>query len=124
MTRVNWYKPSAYNEPQKHLFHREARQRLKALARELCLPPGTYAIRSNKGGIAVSGEAILHADRLYVQVLQPATGWDSGILIRTCKGRTDYTGGPNNHLALTWLDNIEGLAGYCHRILHRDGGNP
>src|SRR5271165_6273454 len=65
--------------------------------------------------IAVSGEITLHHERLYVQVCQPATGSDSGILIRSCKGRADYTGGPNNFVPLSCLDNIEALAGHCQR---------
>ncbi len=122
MKSIDWYKPCAYNEPQKHLFHREARKRLLALAEALCLPRHAYDVRSNKGGVAVSGEITLHVDTIYVQVCQPATGANSGILIRTCKGRKDYTGGPNNLVPLSYLDNIEGLAGYCQRVLEREGG--
>lgn len=124
MKTIDWYKPCAYNEPQKHLFHREARKRLHALAEALCLPRHAYDVRSNKGGVAVSGEVTLHADHIYVQVCQPATGADSGILIRTCKGRKDYTGGPNNFAPLSDLDNIERLAGNCQRVLAREGGRP
>jgi hypothetical protein len=124
MTKIDWYKPCTYNEPQKHLFHREARKCLQALAVALCLPRQAYDLRSNKGGIAVSGEITLHTGTLYVQVCQPATGWDSGVLIRTCKGRNDYTGGPNNFAPLRDLDGIERLAGHCQRVLARQGGRP
>jgi hypothetical protein len=124
MSNIDWYKSCAYNEPQKHLFHREAKKRLKALAETLGLPRASYDIRSNKAGIAVSGEITLHTDRLYVQVCQPATGCDSGILIRTCKGRKDYTGGRNHFTPLRCLDDIEKLAGFCHRILSCEGGRP
>ena len=124
MKPIDWYKPCAYNEPQKHLFHREARKRLKALAEALSLPREAYDIRSNKGGVAVSGEITLHTDDLYVQVCQPATGADSGILIRTCKGRKDFTGGPNNFAPLSYLNELAGLAGYCQRVLDREGGRP
>ena len=96
MKTIDWYQSCAYNEPKKHLFHSEARKRLKALAEALNLPREAYDIRSNKGGVAVSGEITLHTENLYVQVCQPATGADTGILIRTCKGRKDFTGGPNN----------------------------
>jgi hypothetical protein len=44
--------------------------------------------------------------------------------IRTCKGRKDYTGGPNNFAPLSTLDNIEALAGYCQRVLDREGARP
>ncbi len=53
MANFDWTKPCAYNEPQKHLFHREARKRLQALAEELFLPRHSYSIRSNKAGLAV-----------------------------------------------------------------------
>ena len=51
----------------------------------------------------MSGEVTLHADRLYVQVSQPATGRDTGILFRSCEGRRDYVGGPNNFASLDLL---------------------
>ena len=63
-------------------------------------------MRSNRGGVAVSGEVTLHGQNLYVQICQPATGHDSGILIRTCEGRKDYTGGANNFAPLSLLDNL------------------
>ena len=121
---MNWYTPCAYNDAQKRSFHATGRKRLKALAAALDFKTGTYDVRSNHGGVAVSGEVTLHGEKLYVQISQPATGADSGILIRTCKGRKDYTGGPNNFLPLSWLDQIEALAGYCQRILDREGGRP
>jgi hypothetical protein len=124
MTKIDWYKRCAYDDGQKRRFHAEAKKRLKELARQLRLPPGAYDVRSNNGGIAVSGEVTLHHDALYVQISQPATGTDSGILIHTCKGRKDYTGGPNNFAPLSTLDNIEALAGYCQRVLDREGARP
>jgi hypothetical protein len=39
-----------------------------------------------------------------------------GILIRTCKGRKDYTGGPNHFVALTMLDDIPALAAAVRAI--------
>jgi hypothetical protein len=124
MTKIDWYKSCAYNEPQKHLLHREARKRLQQLAVALCLPRHSYDLRSNKAGVAVSGEITLHGETLYVQISQPATGADSGVLIRTCQGRKDFTGGPNHFLPLSALDGIERLAGDCHRLLSRKGGRP
>jgi hypothetical protein len=60
--------------------------------------------------IAVSGEVTLHSDRLYVQVSQPATGHDSGILFRICEGREDYVGGANNFSSLDLLSQPKELA--------------
>lgn len=121
---MNWYTPCAYNDAQKRSFHATGRKRLHALATALGFETGSFDLRSNQGGIAVSGEVTLHHDRLYVQVCQPATGADSGILIRPCKGRKDYMGGPNNFAPLSTLDNIEALAGYCQRVLDREGARP
>jgi hypothetical protein len=73
-----------------------ARRLLLALAAVLGFAPCAFDLRSNEGGIAVSGEVTLHADRLYVQTSQPATGNDTGILFRRCEGRRDDVGGVNN----------------------------
>jgi hypothetical protein len=60
--------------------------------------------------IAVSGEATLHADHLYVQASQPATGSNTGILFRSCEGRRDDIGGPNHFASLDLLHDPGGLA--------------
>ena len=60
--------------------------------------------------IAVSGEITLHADWLYVQVSQPATGSDTGILFRSCRHRHDYIGGVNNFASLDLLHRPKELA--------------
>ena len=117
---MNWSKPCAYDEAQKRAFHAAGRRRLKDLAKQLGFPPGSYNVRSNKGGVAVSGEVSLHYGELYVQICQPATGWDSGILIRTCKGRKDYTGGRNHFAPLSWLDDIPQLAHRCRAVMSEE----
>ena len=60
-----WSKSCFYNEQHKRRFHTIARSRLKNLAAELGLKPGSYDLRSNRAGIAVSGEITLHHDRIY-----------------------------------------------------------
>lgn len=112
----DWTKSCSYDEAQKRRFHATARSRLKQLAAELRLPPGTFEIRSNKGGIAVAGEITLHHDRAYIQVGQFGLSSGHGILIRTCEGRRDYTGGANHFAALTLLDDIPALAATVHAI--------
>jgi hypothetical protein len=82
-TMTNWYARCAYNPGVKQRFHAAARARLRRLARILGFEPATFDLRSNPGGIAVSGEITLHHDHLYLQVSQPASRTDSGILIRT-----------------------------------------
>jgi hypothetical protein len=114
---MNWYQPCAYDGAQKHTFHATGRARLTALAKAFDFEPGSFDLRSNLGGIAVSGEVTLHHDRLYVQICQPATGMDTGILIRTCEGRKDYTGGRNHFAPLSQLDDIPALASRCRHVL-------
>ena len=106
----DWTKSCSYDAEQKRRFHSMARSRLKKLAAELALPPGSYDLRSNKAGIAVSGEVTLHHESAYIQVGQFGLSSGHGILIRTCKGRKDYTGGPNHFVALGMLDDIPVLA--------------
>jgi hypothetical protein len=103
-------KPVSYNNAAKRAFHSHALRQLKLLAKALGLAPGSFDLRSNPGGIAVSGEATLHADHLYVQACQPATGHDSGILFRSCRGRKDYYGGSNNFASLDLMNQPEDLA--------------
>ncbi len=110
--------PVAYDEHAKRLFHSRARSQLRRLAAALALQPGSYDLRSNKGGIAVSGEITLHSERLYVQAAQSVMGNDSGILFRTCKGRRDYVGGPNNFASLDLLNKPEDLADRIRERCH------
>jgi hypothetical protein len=114
---MDWTKPCAYDEAQKRSFHTTGKRRLRTLADALGLAPDTYDLRSNMAGIAVSGEVTLHADHLYVQISQPCTGADTGILIRSCKGRKDYTGGRNHFAPLSALNHIDTLAAICRAVL-------
>ena len=100
----------SYDPETKRLFHTQARRQLLALAATLGFAPCAFDLRSNAGGIAVSGEVTLHADRLYVQVSQPATGSDTGILFRSCESRRDYHGGVNNFASLDLLHRPAELA--------------
>ena len=86
----------SYNETGKIQFHNRGRRILRLIADRLGLQPGMYDIRSNMGGIAVSGEVSLHSENLYVQFAQSCLGTDWGFMYRTCKGRKDYTGGVNH----------------------------
>jgi hypothetical protein len=111
-------KSVAYYDAVKRLFHTQARRQLKKLADALGLPPDGFDLRSNKAGIAVSGEITLHADHLYVQVCQPATGSDTGVLFRTCRDRKDYIGGANNFASLDLLHQPEELARRIKEACH------
>lgn len=114
---MNWTKSVAYDENAKAKFHHLAPIRLRKLAAALGLEKGAYAIRSNKGGIAVSGEITLHGEQVYVQVSQPWGGHDTGVLYRRCNGRKDYYGGNNHFASLRALDHIEALAAVIKRDL-------
>ena len=110
----------AYDDVRKCEFHRLARRQLGRLAKALDLPSGSYDLRSNMAGIAVSGEITLHAARVYVQTSQPFGGFDSGILIRICNGRKDYVGGPNNFASLDLLHEPVTLARVVKQATHGD----
>ncbi|WP_035686563.1 hypothetical protein [Bradyrhizobium sp. Cp5.3] len=108
--------PVAYDAAAKRLFHNRARSALRRVAMALELQPGDYDLRSNPGGMAVSGEITLHGDHLYVQASQSAMGFHRGILFRTCKGRKDYVGGPNNFASLDLLNRPEELAYWIREV--------
>ena len=62
------YRGVSYDEAAKRLFHSEGRSAMRRLADALGLCDGTYDIRSNKGGPAVSGEITLHGEEAWVQL--------------------------------------------------------
>ncbi len=117
---TDWYARCAYNPLVKRRFHAAARMRLRQLAAALGFAPASFDLRSNQGGIAVSGEIVLHHEHVYVLIDQPPYGGDSGILIRNCKGRKDYLGGPNHHAPLSLLDDIPALAERVRSVMPRD----
>jgi hypothetical protein len=114
---TDWYARCAYDPEVKQRFHTAARARLRRLATTLHFPLGSFDLRSNLGGIAVSGEITLHHDTVYIQVCQPASGADSGILIRTCQSRRDYTGGRNHLAPLRLLDDAPDLAAQVRAVM-------
>ena len=118
---MNWDKTCAYDDAQKNLFHSKARSRLKRLAAELGLAADSFDLRSNKAGVAVSGEVTLHHDQIYIQVGQSCLGSSMGVLIRTCQGRRDFTGGINNFVPLALLDDVPALAERVRRIVPQLG---
>lgn len=106
-----WLTDCSYNPTHKGSWHHEARTRMRRLAKELGLERGTYDIRSNMAGPAVSGEVTLHGEDIYVQVSQSSGGPRMGILFRTCEGRKDYSGGTNYFGHIFELEDIASLAG-------------
>lgn len=92
----------AYNHDKKSEYHRLARQYLAYIAKLLGFSKGSFDIRSSMGGVAVSGEITLHAERVYVQFCQGSGG--PSILVRTCNGRKDFTGGRNQWISLECIN--------------------
>ncbi len=80
-----------YNDKDKARFAKLGTVLLQQVAARLKMPIDTYEVRYNKGGIAVSGEVILHHETLYIQLAQT----DLGVLYRSVEGQKDYTGGRN-----------------------------
>lgn len=99
----------AYDADAKKAFHAAAKKYLRRLLKELGTDYGAAdPIRSNMGGIAVSGEVTLHCDGLYVQVSQSCMGDAGTVMFRSCKSRKDYTGGINNFAnAETLIDTMK-----------------
>lgn len=90
--------PVGGDPERKRAFRAEATRLLKALAVCLDLPKGAFDLRWNEGGPAVSGEATLHAEAVYVQLYQGSFG---DVMFRRCAGRRDYCG-ERNHWASAW----------------------
>ncbi|WP_198008868.1 hypothetical protein [Methylocystis rosea] len=59
----------------------------------------------------------MHGERICIQISQPMTGADSGVLIRSCNGRRDYEGGRNHFAPLSLLDEPAALAAYVRAVM-------
>lgn len=94
-----------YNAVHKHEFKLAARHFLRNLAKLLRPAFGEfeYEIRWNEGGVAVSGEATLHCDDLYVQVSDSALYGVPSVMYRSCKSNRDYCGNQNNFISFRSL---------------------
>jgi len=120
LSLINWQQTCSYNPKAKRAFHRAARVCLRRLATLLNFPLGSFDLRSNQGGVVVSGEITLHHEHVYVQVSQSCMGSDHGILIRKCEGRNDYTGGDNNFAPLRLLNDPAELAKHVREVMGRN----
>ncbi len=89
-----------YDDKAKKIAHARLRTQLRKVARALNVTLERGMLRTNPGGIAVWGETTLHTDDIYIQA-DPSR---DGVLVRSCKGRTDYTGGRNCYVSLAWLN--------------------
>ena len=92
---------AAGNVKLKDEYQKLGRKILKSIAECLGLKKDEYDIRWNPGGIAVSGDHILHTDKLYLAFHDNlGMGW---FYFRTCNGRKDYSGGRNHNYTWTTL---------------------
>ncbi len=91
----------------KQAFHREGLRFLRALAKALNFPAGSFDVRSNLGGVAVSGEVTLHSDDLYVQLAESCLRPGVSVMFRTCDSRKDYCGHQNHFVNMDQLRNKE-----------------
>jgi hypothetical protein len=105
----------SYNAENKAFFHYNAKRILARLAKKMQLPKGSYDIRSNMGGVAVSGEVTLHGEHHYIQLSQSGSGICQ-MLVRSCRGRKDYSGGPNEWRPFDYLLDLDKLAYEVNRI--------
>ena len=96
----------AYDDVKKRKFHRLGKAVMKMIVKELGLSESEYTIRSNTGGVAVSGEVILHTDRVYVQFSQSAFLLDS-FMYRACDGRDDFCGAGNHWYKYSKLEDLK-----------------
>jgi hypothetical protein len=96
-----------YNAEAKERFHKEGQQLLRTIAGKMGLNEDEYEVRSNLGGIAVSGEVTLHTTKVYVQLSQSSISSSHGFMYRSCKGMKDYTGGRNRWMKWSELVQID-----------------
>jgi len=96
-----------YNDENKRKFHRWGKRILALVAEKMGLAPGTYDIRNNVGGVAVSGEIMLHGEKIYIQLAQSCVGSGTEFMFRSCNGRRDYTGKRNHWMKFSELLNID-----------------
>lgn len=114
----------AYDEPAKRLFHAEGRAALNRLAEALTLDAGSFEIRSNKAGPAVSGEVTLHAEMLWVQLSLGPFGPGREICSRRVQGRGDHIGERNHWGSVSELLAPDGFAERIRRDLRLPCGAP
>lgn len=97
------YRGVRYDEAAKRVFHAEARSAMRRFAEALELDEGSYDIRSNKGGPAVSGEITLHGEEVWVRLSLGVFGPDNEVAFRQVRGRDDHCGDRNRWASINEL---------------------
>ena len=85
----------AYDAPAKRLFHAQGRTAMRHLAAALALEDGSFDIRSNKAGPAVSGDVTLHGESIWVQLSLGPFGPGREVCFRKVQDRHDHIGQRN-----------------------------
>lgn len=97
------YNQFSYHSFNKDAFFQEARKLARRIAADLGMTAGTFEVRMNRAGIGSSGEVVLHADHLYVQLdAEIDLGRGRTFMFRGCRSMRDFTG-LTNRWAL-WRD--------------------
>lgn len=112
-------KPIGYNAERKNEFHNEAKKQLEKLAKYLGYKKEDYTLSVNMGGIAASGETILHTEHIYIEVFQ-GIGSIGDVMYRRVDSRQDTTGKRNNFAYLRDLNDLKAFARKVHHRLNDD----
>ena len=114
----------AYDEPAKRLFHSEGRSAMRRLAEALGLKEGSFDVRSNKAGPAVSGEITLHGETLWVQLSLGPFGPDREVCFRKVRDRQDHIGERNHWASVRELVEPDRFAARIRHDLNLPAGAP
>jgi hypothetical protein len=119
---INAY--SVEGQLKKTQFHTAGKKFLKSLALELGLED--FVVRSNLGGMAVSGEITLHSDDFYAQFSESATSRGVSLMYRSCASKKDFCGNRNNFVNIRELlteDHQRGAFAGMRRVLSEEMSN-
>jgi hypothetical protein len=82
-----------YNSDKKEIYRKLGQEILKAIVLKLGLKEGEYRLSWNPGGIAISGDHVLHTEKFYLALEDNCDiGWG---YYRKCNGSKDYSGERN-----------------------------
>ncbi|SAL00924.1 hypothetical protein AWB77_06231 [Caballeronia fortuita] len=106
--RVFYADRSSANAGAKAALQRHAARVLRRVAHDLRLPAHAHEIVTDtrRGNAAV--RVSLRTETLFVDVLERGGGSGVALSFRTRRGRSDQTGGGENHVALTQLETRSG----------------
>lgn len=79
----------------------------RKLAKELGLEKGSFDVRVNPAGVAISGDIHLHGEFVYVAISQSCV---KGFYWRFCDGKKDYCGKQNRWESFEVLNDLPAFA--------------